>query len=291
MDATTNSKIRQLCSQGEKLHKLGDYDRAVSKFYEALTLLPKNERSQIATFLYVSIGEAYWCMEDYENAGESFCQAYECPGMSENAQITMRIGQFLAECEDMDNARDYLRHAVRLGGEELLLAEDHKYYEILHPAAKKAAPATKPEPEPEQTENLAQSASGGFAVFDGYKQFDSDFENASAPEEEKPVTEDKPVVQAAEKPHENRFAVAAAALADDIREESAQTTSSDHNEPSGIFGDMFNPKPHSCVTAQDAAAESSAAEDTAAETTAATAETKADSEKKQGFFQRFFKKK
>ena len=136
LDAATNNKIRLLCSQGDKLSKLGDYDRAISKYYEALTLLPSlHERSHISAFLYTSIGEAYWNMKDYENAGESFCEAYECPGMNGNAQITFRIGQCLTECGDEANARDYLRHAVRLGGESIIADADRRYYNVLYPAA------------------------------------------------------------------------------------------------------------------------------------------------------------
>lgn len=137
MDASTNSKVRLLCSQGDKLSKLGDYDRAVSKYYEALTLLPDmHARNNITAFLYASIGEAYWSMKDYENAGQSFCEAYECPGMNENPQITLRIGQCLIECGDIDNARDYLRHAVRLGGDDIVKNIERRYLQVLYPEMK-----------------------------------------------------------------------------------------------------------------------------------------------------------
>ncbi len=149
IDAATNSTIRTLCKQGEKLSKLGDYDRAISKYYEALTLLPElHARNQISAWLYTAIGEAYWNMQEYDRAGESFCEAYECPGMSDNANITFRIGQCLTECDDIEHAKEYLTHAVALGGADLFDTADKKYYYVLHPEKQ---PKPKPEPVPEPT--------------------------------------------------------------------------------------------------------------------------------------------
>jgi len=146
-DIPINEQLQTLCRQGAKLINLGDYDRAISKYYEALTILPAPIRKgPAATFLNAAIGEAYWKMKDYDRAGEAFGDAFECADGDHNPNIVFRIGQCLVECGHADLSKEYFEMAVRFGGEHLFDEADIKYYYVLHP---EAIPQPEPEPEPE----------------------------------------------------------------------------------------------------------------------------------------------
>lgn len=141
-----NDQLQLLCKQSAKLIKLGDYDRAISKYYECLTILPKSiSKGSVAAFLNAAIGECYWAMKDYDHAGEAFADALDCETGDENPNIAFRIGQCLVECDHEDMAPEYFDRACRLGGESLFADEDEKYYYIMHPDER---PVTQPEPEP-----------------------------------------------------------------------------------------------------------------------------------------------
>lgn len=132
LDPELFRQIRSLCEHAGNLVQMGEDEFALSKYYEALTLVPdpKSDHS-ISTFIYTAIGEQYFRMKDYGEAGKCFFKAYNCPGGEEIGQINFRVGQCLEECGERKKAQDFLCQAYLLGGEELFVGANPKYYKII----------------------------------------------------------------------------------------------------------------------------------------------------------------
>ncbi len=132
LDPEVFRQIRSICEHAGNLVQMGEEDFALSKYYEALTLVPdpKSDHS-ISTFIYTAMGEQYFKMKDYAEAGMCFIKAHKCPGGNEIAQISFRVGQCLEECGERKKAQDYLCQAYLLGGEGLFAAANPKYYKII----------------------------------------------------------------------------------------------------------------------------------------------------------------
>ena len=65
--------IRALCEHGDTLVKMKEYSFAISKYYEALSLIPDpKEDYKPSAWIYTSMGETYWKMKDYNNAGTTW---------------------------------------------------------------------------------------------------------------------------------------------------------------------------------------------------------------------------
>ncbi|MBP3414392.1 MAG: hypothetical protein J6L81_04235 [Clostridia bacterium] len=125
----TLAEMKSLCMQGEKLAKIGDHPRAVEKFNEALTLVPRPRKSYPeATFIYAAIGESQYCMKNYEDACKSFFEAFSSEGGDKSAQICLRLGQCIEECGDRRRAHEYLKRALDMADEGLFADVDIKYY-------------------------------------------------------------------------------------------------------------------------------------------------------------------
>jgi len=125
----TVAEMKSLCMQGEKLAKIGDYVRALEKYNEALTLVPRPRKAYSeATWIYAAIGEAYYNMKDYKEAGKAFFESYSSQGGDRSAQICLRLGQCLEECSERKRAHEYLRQALDMEGAGIFADENPKYY-------------------------------------------------------------------------------------------------------------------------------------------------------------------
>ncbi len=132
LDPELFQQIRSLCEHAGSLVRMGEDEFAISKYYEALILVPdpKSDHS-ISTFIYTALGQQYFSMMDYAEAGKCFMKAYMCPGGEAIGQISFRIGQCLEECGERKKAQDYLCQAYLLGCEELFAKSNPKYYKII----------------------------------------------------------------------------------------------------------------------------------------------------------------
>jgi len=132
IDPELFKQIRSLCEHAGNLVQMGEDEFAISKYIEALILVPdpKSEHS-ISTFIYTALGEQYFSMREYSEAGKCFLKAYKCPNGENIAQISFRIGQCLEECGERKKAQDYLCSAFLLDGEDLFLKANPKYYKII----------------------------------------------------------------------------------------------------------------------------------------------------------------
>jgi len=132
LDPELFQQIRSLCEHAGNLVQMGEDEFAISKYYEALILVPdpKSDHS-ISTFIYTALGEEYFSMKDYAEAGKCFMKAYKCPGGENIGQINFRIGQCLEECGERKMAQDFLCQAYLLDGDSLFAKANPKYYKII----------------------------------------------------------------------------------------------------------------------------------------------------------------
>ena len=132
LDPELFQQIRSICEHAGSLVQMGEDEFALSKYYEALTLVPdpKSDHS-ISTFIYTALGEQYFKAKDYGEAGKCFLKGLKCPGGESIGQINLRIGQCLEECGERKKAQDYLCQAYLLGGEALFAGCSPKYYKII----------------------------------------------------------------------------------------------------------------------------------------------------------------
>lgn len=132
LDGALLTKIKSLCDHGDKLAAIREYSFAVSKYYEALGLIPDPKRNyKAATWVYSALGETYWKQHDYNNAGMAFLNAYRSAGGSDSGIINLRLGACLSECGENTLAHEYLCQAYMLGGEQIFADGCEKYYEII----------------------------------------------------------------------------------------------------------------------------------------------------------------
>ncbi len=125
-------RIRALCDHAETFVTIGEYPFAISKFFEALSLIPDPKfEYKAATWIYTSIGEVYWKMKDYNNAGVSYLKAFKSVGGESSGIVNLRLGQCLCECGETTMAAEYLSHAYMLDGETAFDGYDPKYYELI----------------------------------------------------------------------------------------------------------------------------------------------------------------
>lgn len=132
LDTELQKQIIALCQHGAKLADMREFDFALSKYYEALTLVPDPKSDYKATtWIYSSIGEVHWKKRNYNEAGRAFLQAYRSAGGEQSADVNFRLGQCLVECGAADMAHTYLLQAYMLDGDALFAGENEKYFDVI----------------------------------------------------------------------------------------------------------------------------------------------------------------
>ena len=132
LDPEVTRSIRAICEHADMLVKMKEYSFAISKYFEALSLIPDPKREyKAATWIYTSIGETYWKLRDYHNAGAQFFNALTSVGGDQSARLNLRVGECLYECGDDTHYPEYLCKAYMLDGEHAFEEEDPKYFEAI----------------------------------------------------------------------------------------------------------------------------------------------------------------
>jgi tetratricopeptide (TPR) repeat protein len=132
LDDEIFEKIQQLADEGNELMDRDAYDAAVAKFEEALNLLPEPRGDwEATTWLYASIGDAYFFKKDFKASSEAFYNAFQAPNGNLNPFILLRLGQALLETGDEPNATEYLLRAYMIEGRDVFLDENPKYFLFL----------------------------------------------------------------------------------------------------------------------------------------------------------------
>ena len=132
LESEVSRSVRAICEHADTLSKKREYDFAISKYFEALGLIPDPKKDYVeATFIYTSIGETYWKLRDYHNAGAQFLKALRSVGGDRSARINLRLGQCLYECGEIERSAAYMCQAYMIDGEDAFDGEDPKYFESI----------------------------------------------------------------------------------------------------------------------------------------------------------------
>ena len=118
-------ELTAICEKGNVFADNEEYESALECFNEALKLLPQPyDEWEAATWIYASIGDMLYFMEDYEKCLDNFMEAMKCPDGLGNPFIYLRIGECFYHLGNMDKAKDFLLRAYMLEGEEIFKNDD-----------------------------------------------------------------------------------------------------------------------------------------------------------------------
>jgi len=127
-----------MCQEGDVLADQALLGEAVSKYEEALGLLPMPiSQWEASTWILTAIGDACFHMKDYQKAVRSLLDAMNCPGALGNPFIHLRLGQVQLELGNDILAKDELARAYMGGGKEVFHEEDPKYFELVKTTLRK----------------------------------------------------------------------------------------------------------------------------------------------------------
>lgn len=127
-----HARIVALSELGDSLVNSGSPEEALSRYREALALLPKPiEQWEAAMWLLAAIGDTLVLARRYEEAAEALRQAMRCPDAIGNPFLHLRLGEAEYEIGDRTRALDDLARAYIGAGEEIFAQEDPKYLAAL----------------------------------------------------------------------------------------------------------------------------------------------------------------
>jgi tetratricopeptide (TPR) repeat protein len=142
MPENVNDKVRELKSQADYLQMGGKYLLAIDKYKEALSLLPKpvNQWKYIWVLL-PQIAENYWLNAKFndgkgggfQEALAVFSEIMKIEGAVGDETYHLRIGQIRYELGQIEKAKDELLRAYLIGGKEIFMNIDNKYFELIKP--------------------------------------------------------------------------------------------------------------------------------------------------------------
>lgn len=125
-------QVTALSDRGNDLMDAEEFAEAVECFRKALELLPQPVTDwEAATWLYGSIGDAYFSLGEFEQSRNAFWDSANCPDGAANPFINLRLGECSLELGDLTRAREYLLLAYMSEGEEIFADEDPKYLGLL----------------------------------------------------------------------------------------------------------------------------------------------------------------
>lgn len=120
--------VDNLCREGDRFAGIDQFDDAIEKYQAAWDLLPAPQNQwPAATWILVSVADAYFNLKEHATAAELLLDALDYPDGDANPFLYLRLGQCLLETGRLDDAADALEEAFRRGGEALFEDEDPKY--------------------------------------------------------------------------------------------------------------------------------------------------------------------
>lgn len=129
LDDEIYTQITVLTQSGDALFDEEKDREALSKYFQAITLLPEPVHQwEAATWIFTAIGDVLWVMQEYQDAYSAFQDALRCPGGIGNPFVHLRAGQLDYELGDRKKAIDELMRAYMGAGEEIFAREDPKYF-------------------------------------------------------------------------------------------------------------------------------------------------------------------
>ncbi len=123
------SLIEQISEKGNSYYEEHKFGSALNKYNEALVLVPSPKESyEASTWLYTSIADCYYSLDNLDDAKENYYNALNCPNGLANGYINLSLGITLFELEESEKSQEFLLRAYMLEGEEIFEDEDEKYF-------------------------------------------------------------------------------------------------------------------------------------------------------------------
>ncbi|MDR2147822.1 MAG: hypothetical protein LBE91_15325 [Tannerella sp.] len=127
-------RIEILSEEGNEYADNEQYEEAVSKFKQALDLVPSPKTDwEASMWLNASMGDMYFMLSEYGKCSESMFDALNCPDGYSNPFVHLRLGESLFELGEKEKSKEYLLQAYMLEGKEIFETEDSKYFELIKP--------------------------------------------------------------------------------------------------------------------------------------------------------------
>jgi tetratricopeptide (TPR) repeat protein len=125
-------QIQALCSRGENLVDVGEYEEALDVFWSAWDLLPEPKTAwDASTWILAAIGDVNFQQEDFEAGRDNLAMAMHCPDAIGNPFLHLRLGQCQFELGNLDRAADELARALLIESPKLFESEDPKYLQFI----------------------------------------------------------------------------------------------------------------------------------------------------------------
>ena len=132
LDDFTHSKIEELSERGNQYLEAKQFDQAIDSFNQAIGYLQgPAEDWEAATWLFGSLGDAYFLSGRSQAALQPLLDAVKCPGGIGNPFLHLRLGQVQFDIGNEILAVDELTRAYMATGKRIFEGEDPKYFTLL----------------------------------------------------------------------------------------------------------------------------------------------------------------
>ncbi|WP_156338582.1 tetratricopeptide repeat protein [Chondromyces crocatus] len=136
IEQALHRKVSELCERGDAHVEAGELDRAVERYEEALSLLPRPlHQWHAATWILTALGETLYFQKQHQEAVSALLEALRCPRGLGNPLVHLRLGQAALGLGDDSLAREHLARAYLAAAEEVFQGEDPRHLEIAREAA------------------------------------------------------------------------------------------------------------------------------------------------------------
>ncbi len=131
-DLATHEAIKALCAKGDELAEAGTYQKAISEYNKAWSMVPEPKNDwETSTWILAAIADACFLSGYLKSARTALEYAMTRPGSVGNPFLHLRYGQVLFEVGELDQAADELMRAYMGSGEEIFAKDDKRYFEFL----------------------------------------------------------------------------------------------------------------------------------------------------------------
>lgn len=131
-ESEREQEIENLSEQGNAFMEAEAPQDALHCFCQALELVDEPlETQEAATWLFASIGDACFQLQQWDKALDALTRAVRCPGGLGNPFIHLSLGQAQYERGNLDKAADELTRAYMGAGEDIFQEDNPEYFEFL----------------------------------------------------------------------------------------------------------------------------------------------------------------
>ena len=132
MNKQLHQQIVKLCEEGDQFAELQQMSEAIAFYQRALELVPEpKEEWSAATWIYGTLGDTYFSIQNYEDAIRSLEYALKCPDGNENPFLLLRLGESFYELGEFEKAKAYLYKAYQIEDYKIFFQEDDKYFKLI----------------------------------------------------------------------------------------------------------------------------------------------------------------